>query len=221
MCAPGESLIREYRTNDLPAREAHVRQTEPVARMIRRAGGAGKENAMKTMHELLGAPLVTLDEGIRLGTLKGVEFDNADGQIRYLHIDGAETRADGVVPWGAVRAVGADAITVESVGAVLEAIPGADREACTADVRDRPVITESGTRLGKVTEYDVDETTGRIERYHVGTGGLIGRLTHREHAFDRSAVRAFGRDAIIVVDAVGQSGAPDGAHASKSDGRGP
>jgi sporulation protein YlmC with PRC-barrel domain len=156
------------------------------------------------MNDLMGASLVTLQEGIRLGTLKGVEFDAVDGRIRYLHFDGADTRADGVVPWASVRALGADAITVESLGAVLEAIPGADREGVTPDVRDRPVITESGTRLGTVTEYDVDEATGRIERYHVATGGFLGRLTHRELSFPRDAVRAFGRDAIIVVDAVGQ-----------------
>lgn len=166
---------------------------------------------MKTMHELLGAPLVTVAEGIRLGTVKAVEFDDAEGQIRYLHVDGAESRADGVVPWQAVRSVGADAITVASQGDMLEGIPNADRESCTADVRNRPVITESGTQLGTVTEYDVDETTGRIDRYHVATGGLLGRLTHREHTFSRGAVRAFGRDAIMVVDAVGQAEAASGA----------
>lgn len=157
---------------------------------------------MKTIHDLLGTPLVTIQEGIRLGTLKGVEFDAADGRIRYLHFDGAETRADGVLPWASVRAVGADAITVESLAAVLEAIPGADRDGVTPDVRDRPVMTESGTRLGKVTGYDVDEATGRIERYHVATGGFFGRLTHSELSFPQDAVRAFGRDAIIVADEV-------------------
>lgn len=162
---------------------------------------------MKTIQELLGAPLVTIQEGIRLGTLKGVDFDAVDGRIRYLHFDGAETRADGVVPWTAVRAVGADAITIEALADVLEAVPVAEREEVTPDVRDRPVITESGTRLGTVTGYDVDEATGRIERYHVATGGLLGRLTHKEITFSREGVRAFGRDAIVVADAVAQPAA--------------
>ena len=159
---------------------------------------------MKSIQDLLGMPILTVHEGIRLGTLKGVEFEATEGRIRYLHFDGAETRADGVLPWAAVRAVGKDAITVESLADVLEAVPTSDREAVTPDVRNRPVVTESGTRLGKVTGYDVDEATGRIARYHVATGGFVGRLTHRELSFTQDAIRAFGRDAIMVADEVGQ-----------------
>ena len=160
---------------------------------------------MKSFHDLLGMPLVTVQEGTRLGTLKGLEFNAADGQVRYLSFDGAETRADGVLPWESVRSVGADAITVESLAAVLAAIPSADREEVTLDVRDRPVLTESGTRLGKITGYDLDEATGRIERYHVATGGLFGRLTGSEVSFAQGSVRAMGQDAIIVADEVARA----------------
>lgn len=163
---------------------------------------------MKTIHDLVGMPLVTVAEGLRLGALNGVEFHAAGGQVRYLLFKGAETRADGVVPWSAVRSVGSDAITVESLATVLDAIPPEERDELTPDVRDRPVLTESGTRLGTITGYDVDETSGRIARYHVATGGLIGRLTRQELSFTQDAIRAFGRDAIVVADEVG---APAGA----------
>ena len=161
---------------------------------------------MKSIHNLLGMAVVTIQEGIRLGTVKGVELDATAGRIAYLHVHGAETRADGVLPWESVRTVGADAITVESLAVVQEAIPAAERDRVTPDVGDRPVMTESGTHLGRVTGYDVDETTGRIERYHVATGGFIGRLTHREISFPPAAVRAFGPDAMVVADEAGRSG---------------
>ncbi len=64
------------------------------------------------------------------------------------------------------------------------------------------MLTESGTRLGKVTGYDVDEQAGRIEHYHVATSGLLGKLTHSEVSFPHSAICAFGPDAIIVADDV-------------------
>jgi uncharacterized protein YrrD len=120
-----------------------------------------------------------------------------------------------VLAWASVRSVGTDAITVESLAAVLEAVPSAEREEVTPDVRDRPVMTESGTRLGKITGYDVDEVTGRIERYHVATGGFLGRLTHSQLSFSQEAVRAFGRDAIIVPDEVGRE---PGAKGSRAEG---
>jgi sporulation protein YlmC with PRC-barrel domain len=166
---------------------------------------------MKSIHELVGMALVTVHEGIRLGTVNGVELDTTAGRIAYLCFDGAETRADGVVPWEAVRAVGADAITVESLTQVQESVPSEDRARVTPLAGDRPVMTESGTRLGRVTGYDVDETTGRIERFHVATGGFLGRLTHSELSFPHEAIRAFGPDAMVVADEVSHPAAREGA----------
>jgi sporulation protein YlmC with PRC-barrel domain len=163
---------------------------------------------VKTIHELLGMPLVTVAEGVRLGTLRGLDFDAADGQIRGLFFAGAAGRADGVLPWSAVVGVGADAITVESVSSIVAPDAGPDRAAPPSDVRERPVVTVSGTRVGKVTGYDVDETTGRVERYHVATGGFLGKLTHQEVSFPHSAIRTYGPDAIIVPDDVVPSSPP-------------
>jgi sporulation protein YlmC with PRC-barrel domain len=157
---------------------------------------------VKSIQELLGMPLVTVQEGVRLGTVKAVAVNPAEGRIRYLEFDGADSRADGVVPWDSVHAVGADAITVSSLAAVQESVPAEERDRVTTDVGDRPVMTESGSRLGQITGLDVDATTGQIERYHVATGGFLGRLTGRELTFPQAAVRAFGPDAVIVTDDV-------------------
>jgi uncharacterized protein YrrD len=155
----------------------------------------------------MGMALVTVQEGIRLGTLKGVEFNAGDDAIRYLHFDGAGKRADGVIPWSSVRSVGKDAITVDSEISVQETIPVVERETVGPDIRSRPVLTEGGTHVGKVSGYEVDEVAGRIERYHVATGGLLGRLTHSEVVFGRNSIRAFGRDAIVIADDVLTGGA--------------
>ena len=69
-------------------------------------------------------------------------------------------------------------------------------------MRNRPVVTEDGNRLGVVSNYDVDEASGRNIRYHVATGGLLGKLMHTEVTFPQSAIRAFGPDAIVVAASV-------------------
>jgi uncharacterized protein YrrD len=155
---------------------------------------------MKSIHDLLGMPLVTVGEGVRLGKLQGVAVDTAEGRIRYLCFDGAETRSDGVLPWEAVRTVGKDAITIDSLESVQETLPAADRDQVSLHLGDRPVVTEGGNRLGKVVGYDVDEVTGRVETYHVSTGGFFGRLVNSERTFSRSEVRTIGQDAIIVAE---------------------
>jgi sporulation protein YlmC with PRC-barrel domain len=157
---------------------------------------------VKRIEELLGMPIVTLEEGTRLGRLKGVEVDTIDGRIRYLRLDGEGHRAEAVIPWDAVRAIGGDAITVESKDSVKETVLAADRDRLSSYVGDRPVVTESGNRLGTVTSYEVDERNGVIGAYHVAAGGIFGRLTGNEIVFPHAAVRTFGKDAIIVADEV-------------------
>lgn len=160
---------------------------------------------MRSILKILGLPLVTVGEGTRLGALNGVAIDTAGGRLRYLHFDGARTRADGVIPWEAVRSIGEDAITVDSVGSVLEAIPAVDLGQVTLLIGDRPVVTEGGERVGTVTGYDIDVSTGVIERYHVTTGGFFGRLIHSEVSFPPAAVRTIGADAIIVTNEAASS----------------
>jgi uncharacterized protein YrrD len=159
---------------------------------------------MKRIEDMLGMPIVTVDEGLRLGKLKGVEVDLAEGRIRYLRLDGEGGRADGFIPWGAIRSVGADAITVQSKAAVGETIPAADRDRVVGHLGDRAVVTEGGARLGQIVSYDVDEQTGMLLGYRVGTGGLLGRLTGSTLDFPHGAVRTIGRDAIIVSNDVTQ-----------------
>ena len=158
---------------------------------------------MKRIEEILGMPMVTVQEGLRLGKLSGVEVDTRDGRLRYLHFDGASNRAAGVVPWEAVRSIGTDAVTVESKALALETIPMAEREFLSPHVGDRPVMTESGKQLGKVSSYTVDESTGLIDRYYVASGGILGIGSHQVR-FTHAAVRSFGKDAIIVSDEIAE-----------------
>ena len=157
---------------------------------------------MKRTDELLGMPVLTVQEGARLGKLKGVEIAYRDGQILYVQFDGADGRPDGMVHWSKVRAIGADAITIESLAVIQECVDAGDRDRVTPRVGERAVVTESGTRLGHITNYDLDEATGQILRYHIATGGLLGRVLHTEVSFEQSAIRAFGEDAIVVSDEV-------------------
>lgn len=157
---------------------------------------------MKRIDDLFGMPIVTVAEGRRVGRLKAVEVDVTQGQIAYLRFDAEGSRADGVVPWNAVRSIGTDAITIEAMGAIQETVPHALLPNLVSHVSDRPVVTESGTRLGTINTYDVDEVTGRILWFHVPNGGLLARLTGKDLAFGLNDIVSFGRDAIVVSDRV-------------------
>jgi uncharacterized protein YrrD len=157
---------------------------------------------MRRIEDLIGMPLVTVAEGLRIGKLKGVELDPVAGRIAYLHFDAEGRRPDGVVPWTAVRSIGPDAVTMEAAGDALETIPHADQPGLVSYVGDRAVVTESGLELGHVHSYEVDEVTGHIVAYHIPAASILKRLSGRDVRFTHADIRTFGRDAIIVSDAV-------------------
>lgn len=155
---------------------------------------------MRRIHDLLGMDVVTVREGASLGRLGGVEIDPVEGRVRYLRLESDGRRQGGLVPWESVRAVGDDAVTIESADAVVETIPGEVRDHVTPHLGDRPVVTESGRRLGQISSYDVDEVTGRITRYQVKPDAFFKRLSGRMLDLPPESVVTFGRDAIIVGD---------------------
>lgn len=158
---------------------------------------------MRPIEKLLDLPVVTVQEGRRLGTLAGVEIDPAEARVAYLRLHPEGHRGPTVIPWRAVQSIGPDVILIESEALLLQEVPANLRNQLTPHVGDRPVLTENGDHLGKVTSYDVDETTGVIARYRIG--GFLAQLRGNTAEFPPSAIRTFGRDAIIVESAVGAS----------------
>ncbi|MGV3724486.1 MAG: PRC-barrel domain-containing protein [Actinomycetota bacterium] len=154
------------------------------------------------IHELVGMPVMALDTGSRLGIIKGVELQMSEARVYYVRVDRPGRKDDGIIPWAALHAVGQDAVTVSGADAVFDAIPAADRDNLTPHLSDRPVMTQNGTRLGHLDDYDLDPATGRIESFHVAPQGMLNRLTGRGCTFPRSVLVTIGGDAIIVSDEI-------------------
>jgi uncharacterized protein YrrD len=152
--------------------------------------------------KLIGLPVVTLDAGVRLGTIRGVEIHASDARIQYLRVNRPERRDDGVLAWSQLHSVGSDAVTVAAAASIADELPAAERDGLTPHLSDRLVLTENGTRLGHVDDYELDPVTGQIETFFVAPQGVLNRLTGRGCEFARSALVTIGADAIIVSDQI-------------------
>jgi len=157
---------------------------------------------MRTIEQLIGMPVLSIEEGEQLGKVEGVELDPTAGQIVYLRFKGEGRRPDGVISWNAVRSVGEDAVTVTSITDARDQVPADKRAALASRIGDREVHTASGSRLGRVVSYVLDEHNGRVVKYRVNCGGLLDHLLHKEVEFPHTAIRTFGHDVIIVDDSV-------------------
>jgi uncharacterized protein YrrD len=145
-------------------------------------------------------PVVTADEGTRIGIVEGVEIDPPAARIAYLRVNQSGPGGHSVLPWREIQSVGQDVVVIRSATALQREVPASQRSLLTPHVGDRPVVTASGDRLGRVNSYEVDEMTGAIGRYRIT--GLLATLSGSAVTFPPESILTFGRDAIIVEDAV-------------------
>lgn len=155
---------------------------------------------MRSIESLLGMPILSADEGSRLGSLGGVEISPEEQRIIYLCVDPSGKFRRGVIAWSDLTQVGTDALLVRSASVLRPEVAPIDRERLVSRLGDRPVLTEGGRRVGHISDYDVDEATGRIVRYHIPVGGLLAHLRHQTISFGPEAIRTFGKDAILVAE---------------------
>jgi uncharacterized protein YrrD len=155
--------------------------------------------------ELIAKPVVTL-AGDDLAEVRDVVYDSERGELLGFTLNkrswfGGKLRER--LTADAVHAIGKDAVMVESDDALVDAAAAPEPVANATPERNvigASVLTESGTRVGDVTDVIVALGTGaRAVGYEV-TGGQPGDATARYVPLPEQ--RAVSGDALIVPDEV-------------------
>src|SRR3569833_663896 len=71
---------------------------------------------MRSIESLLGMPILSADEGSRLGTLSGVEISPEEQRVIYLCVDPSGKFHRGVIAWSDLAKVGTDALLARTSG---------------------------------------------------------------------------------------------------------
>jgi uncharacterized protein YrrD len=166
---------------------------------------------MRKRKELQGLAIVDVSGGRKLGSVGDLVVSPENGRIVALTVSaGMFGGADSWVAAEDVRAIGADAVTVEAENV---ARPDAEMPHGTRAARDasraligKKVVTEHGTLLGAISDYFFDETAMRVTGLTIG-GGLLS--TEDGVAADR--IVSVGPDAVIVTDPGAERRGPDAA----------
>ncbi len=150
---------------------------------------------MKT-RELKGMPIVTLQEGERLGHVRNLIVDPAAVQVVALLLDRRSSGGERlVVATANIHKVGSTAITVENRSSMvpLSRIPRfQELVQSRGQMRGKMVITESGARLGKIAELEIDPETFAIQAL------LLKGFMRRGRQIPAGQVRTIGPDAVVV-----------------------
>jgi uncharacterized protein YrrD len=148
-------------------------------------------------------PVVSLEEGVKVGRVTGLVVDPALKAVTALVVEKRGlSREQKFVPFLQIYSIGANAITLNRSqsavkGASLPEILRLYKEKMT--LIGAKVIVENGTVLGSVIEYRLDTATGLITTIEIAP-------TKRAAFFqgikmlDTAFVRTIGRDIVVVTD---------------------
>lgn len=119
---------------------------------------------MMLFSEARGLPVLTLDDAHELGAVQALTVDAASGVVTHVRVRGPH-RKETVLPWGALHALGPDAVLVRSAAAPAEVPPH-------HELPGLRILAETGDQLGTVQDGAVEPGTGRLEAVLTAHGDL-------------------------------------------------
>jgi sporulation protein YlmC with PRC-barrel domain len=161
--------------------------------------------------ELKGKAVVSMVDGVQIGRVEDVLFDTTALRVAALVL--TTTGGRSILPFAAVRSLGADAVTVESATDTQPA--AAQGEAgnllrALGDLTGLKVVNGEGVTLGDIRDVTIEQANGALTELEAHSGGMLGmgwhdrdgprlshprywtRVDHGRHA------RAYGRRGHIV-----------------------
>lgn len=150
---------------------------------------------------LLSMRIISLEEGQQIGRVRGIVVDPDNFSIAALVTDKQGWFGDfKVVPFNKVMSIGDHAITIDKKSSIEK--PSNLPEIAQLMKGKQPllgakVFSESGTLLGIVDELLYNKETGAIDSLEI-SGRFLESVFRGRISIPVSAVKIFGRDAIIV-----------------------
>ena len=148
-------------------------------------------------NKLKGIAVISQDEGVKLGKVDATLFDPATMQLRAFQVKG-----DGqtfIIPFDQVRAIGLDAVMVQSSQATQTPTKGGNFDNLVEfdTLKKLKVVDAAGTFVGTINEIELDPATGRAVQMTVHKGGILG-FSGETTTIDAGAINSIGAEVITI-----------------------
>lgn len=153
--------------------------------------------------KFISMPIVSLEEGQQIGTVRGIIVNPFKRELAALIIDQKGWFKDQkIIPYTKVRSVGDHAITVEKSNSVEKAtnlpeILKLIKE--NYELAGAKVVTENGSALGYVDEFLVDPSNGQITSIEV-SGKFLNSFFKGKASLSMEFTRTIGKEVVIVQE---------------------
>lgn len=168
------------------------------------------EMATRTAGELNGLAVLTINGGERLGRVEDVVVYVQTGRVTGFLVDGGGLfKPARFLPAAEAQSLGADALTVKSVDALVDAPkPLPEGEWLSKTLVGLPVVNEAGTALGKIADIAIDVDTLRVLAFTLSTG-LLDNALHGKPHLPLEDVRTVGKDSVVVASTYDPKASPN------------
>ncbi len=153
---------------------------------------------MKKSQEIIGLPVFSIVDGKKIGQVKDLVINPEEGKLDFILVsNGSWYVGARVLPYKAVMGIGEHAVTTESQN-LLSNI-GDNSSASTllqrnVEIKGNRVLTNKGNLIGVISEYEIDENTGKIVSLEYKTA----RDESKVDIVEAADVLTYGADVIVV-----------------------
>jgi uncharacterized protein YrrD len=156
---------------------------------------------MKKSKEIIGSPVISIADGVQIGTIKGLIVNPQQKSVEFLLLDEKnEDKELKGIPFRSAEAVGEFAVTVEDKNVLVNMLKvGILQELVQkgVDVIGTKVITKKGKYLGDVSEYSFDPATGKFDEFYYKSEGQV------EKSITVQNVITIGKEVLVVGEDAG------------------
>lgn len=158
---------------------------------------------MKKSQEIIGLPVFSILDGAKIGQVKDLVINPEEGRVEFILVSqGNWYTGARILPFKDVMGIGEHAITTEcetmlaSINDVGNASSLLDRN---IEVKGNRVLTNKGNLVGIISEYEIDENTGKISRLEYKTA----QDESKTEIIAADDVMTYGREVIVVKEKSG------------------
>ncbi len=161
---------------------------------------------MKKTQDIIGLPVFAIVDGREVGQVKDLVINPEEGSVEYLLVNGGNWYVGAkVLPYRAVTGIGVHAVTTESENLLTNLNESTNASVLlqrNIKVKGTRVLTKKGNLLGVVSEYEIDENTGKITSLEFKPLDGEGETA----VIKANQVLTFGKDVLVVEDKLGELG---------------
>lgn len=152
---------------------------------------------MKSARNIIGLPVIELQEGKSLGRVRGFVFNPLTRKVEALEIGERSLLKSRLqqIAFTQIRSFGTDAVTLHSLETAKDEEPAEGEERPESTLTGQRVVTADGTLVGTVEDFSFDKSNGELTDICLSREKIRG-LLHLPPA----TVLNFGRDFVIVSE---------------------